>query len=182
MTIDDVSDYLGESVPAEDEDRVQTYIDIVSEFIETYTGRAFSLQEDVEHVARANSWGVIEFPELTSVSNVELLDGYTGDWYTTNGYGYSFDGINSIYGLEPYSTYRVTVTYGSDTVPDVIKHIATLLVVAGTGYDVGAVGGLKKVKTGNVEDTYGVSESGAVTLSDMMLTVLSDYDVGMSRP
>lgn len=179
ITIDDVNEAVGEDVPEDDEERVEWYIEVVSDFLEQYTGRTFSEQSDVTMTTRANSWGIIEFPELTSISTVEMIDGNYGGFLPVT---YRFDGIGSIYDLVPYGVYRVTVTYGSDTVPDAIRRIATLLVMAGTGYDPSAIGGLTKIKTGNVEDTYGVAQSGAVTLSGLMEGVLQDYDVGMSRP
>lgn len=181
IEIEEVETALGESIPESDVPRVQWYIDTVSAYVENVTGRAFSEQTDAVHTARANSWGCIEFPELTSVTLVELLDGYLLTWYDATPYGYRFDGIDTIYNLVPHATYRLTVTYGPADPPDDIIGVVTQLVMAGTGYDISAVGGLTKTRTGDVEDVYGVDSSGRVTLSELMQQVLDSYHAGWAR-
>lgn len=151
----------------------QQYIDTVSAYIEAYTGHTFSFVEDETFVCRADSYGIIEFVDLFEVTTVEELDRYAQSFATTS---YYFDGISSIYGLCSYGTYRVTVSYGSDDTPEDIAGLVTDLVAAGSGLSPSATAGLDKYRVGDVEESYGVSPEGVVTITSLQKTVLDRYN------
>lgn len=183
--------FLGFDIDTDDEPRVQTYIDLVSNFIETAYGVSFSEHTGAVIKAKSDGSGCIEIEALNVVSLVEFLDPWTNVWadirlasiyYAWNdtwGHsGYAFDGISMIYNLCPRQTYRITCDYGFTAVPDEIKDIVCMLVSAGTGLDAAATGGLKSYRVGDVEEAYGVSSSDGgpvVSLSSMMTAILNGY-------
>lgn len=187
---------LGSEVSEEDLPKVQRYIDIVSEFVKTYTGLKFTVVTEAQIKAVADGKGIIEIPDLISVETVELRDGYTGlygdvtssiyyaynsGYYGSYGqYGFGFDGMSQIYGLRPKHSYRITCSYGR-ACPEDVKGVIALLVLAGSGLDATAVNGLKSYRVGDVEEFYGIMggpDEPTVTLSSLMTTVLSAYRAG----
>lgn len=194
--ISDIEDLLGSSISGAQEDKVQAYLDLVSDFIIKYVGTDFALHTDAVLKVRADGKGIIEIDNLDSVSLVEQRDGFTGLYsdvtsviyyaYNSGLYGcdynyvgYGFDGISQIYGLMPRRSYRVTCTYGWTSVPSDIKDVVSLLVLAGAGLDYEAINGLKSYRVGDVEEAYGISanENGrpVVTLNTLMSAVLDNY-------
>lgn len=186
ITLSQLEAILGYDISTDDEPRIQTFIDLVSTFIESYTGVSFTEHEDAVIVCRADGKGIVEIEALNSITSVELLNAGTGVYgavtQATYSWGYFFDGISMIYNLCPYETYRVTCDYGLTSVPKDIQEITKLLVMAGSGLDVTAVNGLKSYRVGDVEEAYGVTaaEAGSppVTLSRMMTKILNGYSTG----
>jgi hypothetical protein len=186
---------VGYSLTSEEEVKTQRYINIVSSYIESKTGRRFSVQDGAVVKAITDGKGIIEIPDLTAVDLIEYRDAYTGTYtdvtsgipYAFNsgqypmGYGnpydFGFDGISMIYGLIPRSSYRITCTYGVEP-PEDIQGIVADLVLAGTGLDTSARGGLASKRVGDVEEFYGVTPSGNVTLTSLMTEILNQYDTG----
>lgn len=187
---------LGSEVAEEDLPKVQRYIDIVSEFVKTYTGLSFVVVEEAQIKAVADGKGIIEIPDLISVETVELRDGYNGTYgdvtssiyYAYNSgyygsygqYGFGFDGLSQIYGLRPRHSYRITCSYGR-VCPEDVKGVIALLVLAGSGLDATAVNGLKSYRVGDVEEFYGVMggpDEPTVTLSSLMAGTLLAYASG----
>lgn len=184
---------VGYSLNLETEARVQRYINIVSSYIRSYTGRSYGVVEDDVIKAVADGKGIIEIPDLESVSLVELRDAYRGEYtditdgipYAFNSgqygqfdyYGFGFDGISMIYGLYPRSSYRVTCTHGVPA-PEDIRGIVADLVLAGTGLDTSARGGLASKRVGDVEEFYGVTPAGSVTLTSLMTKILDQAHIG----
>lgn len=179
ITIADLELASGEAIAVDDEPRYQWYIDVVSSYITTATDQAFEAQEDVELICQADSHGIIQFPSLNSVTAVEELDPWSQTYSTWTSGSYAFNGIDSVYGLTPYVTYKLTVSYGYDTVPDDIAGVVTQLVMAGSGLDANASGGLSKYRIGDVEEVYGVTRDASgnpvVTLASLQYDVLESY-------
>lgn len=192
IQISDIEAALGSDISSEDETRVQKYIDIVSRFVARETGVVFG-PVDTTIKALADGKGIIEINSLNTVTLVEILDGTTnvysdvnaGFYYAFNsglyddrhslGYtGYGYDGISKVYGLSPYGSYKITASVGEPT-PEEIKDLIILLVLAGAGLDATASGGLKSYRVGDVEEQYGVTENGSVTLSGLMRMTLDSY-------
>ena len=184
----------GITIQPEEEPTVQKYIDIVSRYIERVTGRSFSVREDAVIKALADGKGIIEIPDLQEVTTVEFLDAATGTYsdvtvgipfafnsgyygYGPGYYGYSFDGISQIYGLNPRHSYKVTCTYGQEA-PEEIKGIVADLVLAGTGLDQTASNGLVSKRVGDVEEMYGVTKAGEVTLDSLQTAIMNEYSTG----
>lgn len=182
ITITDIEAALGVDVSSDEEPRIQWYIDAVSSFIVDYTSQDFLPHVAEALVCQADGGGVIEFQDLTSVSKVELYDQWQKLYSEVVAGDYRFDGISKILFLAPGETYRVTATYGFTVVPPSIKAIATQLVLAGTGLDRMAAGGLKSFRIGDEEVVYGVtlSDTGSpqVTLSGLQRNSLDSYSPG----
>ena len=188
---------VGFSIDSEDEPRIQRYINIVSAYVRRVTGRTFELIEGDVIKAIADGSGIIEIPDLQAVSKVELRDAWnntysdvmTGipyafnsgqfdDWCSSGWFsGFGFDGISMVYGLKPRASYRLTVDHGEEA-PDDIKGVVGDLVTAGTGLDTSSRSGLASKRVGDVEEFYGVSYDGNVTLTSLMSKVLDDHSVG----
>lgn len=183
ITITDIEAALGEDISVDDEPRIQYYINVVSSYIEGYTGVSFSLQEDAVIRAVADGRGIIEIDEIVEITEVAQLDPSVGTYggISVGFPGYYFDGIDKIYGLDPYETYRITLTYGHTSIPTEIKGVATKLVLAGTDLDTVATGGLRSYRVGDVEESYGVSILAGVpvvTLDTLMTKILHSYATG----
>lgn len=179
VTIAEIEAALGSDIETADEPRVQWYIDVVSEFVETYTDQSFTAVTGETQICESDRRGCIEFPSLNAVTKVEFRDPWLGTYTETTSGNYAFDGINTIYALDPYATYRVTVSYGWTTVPTDIKGVIVQLVLAGTGLAPGSSGGLAAYRVGDVEETYGVTaaENGGpiVTMASLQRDVLDAY-------
>lgn len=179
LTISDLEVASGTDIPTLEEPRYQFYINAVTSYIETYLDQTFTAVSNEDLICQADSRGCITFSSLTSVSAVQERDNWLGTYtaYTSGNYG--FDGVGTIYGLVPYTTYKVTVSYGWSTVPADIKAVATQLVMAGSGLEPSAAGGLSRYRVGDVEETYGVTDSGSgspvVTLTSLQSAVLNSY-------
>lgn len=181
VSVADLEEASGQQVDPGDVSRYQWYIDLVTTFIETYTEQSFAPVVDEVLTCQSDRNGCITFGSLNSVSAVEELDPWSGTYTDWTSGGYGFDGISSIYGLTPLHTYRVTVSYGWDVPPAAIKGVATQLVMAATGIDPGASGGLSRYRVGDVEEVYGVGSDSSgypvVTLTGLQRTVLDKYAV-----
>lgn len=175
ITIDFIEQLLDDDISTEQEPQVQAMIDTVTSFIERDIGRHITVHEDEEFITRADGYGIIEIPDLLAVTSVTSLDPGLDVALLTNGTDYIFDGLDSIYNLEPYGVYRIVVDHGWITVPDDLKNIARLLVLAGTGLDIAATNGLRSHRTGDVEEMYGVTRDGEVTVNSLMSRVLNSY-------
>lgn len=178
LTIADLETAANQTIAAEDEPYYQWYIDAVSAYIlEQYPYLNYG--EDVEVVADSGSAGLIQIPNLVSITSVERFSRYDDTYTTLNRAEYSFDGIDTIYDLRRFTTYRLTVSYGSSVVPDAVAAIATQLVLAGSGLDPDAIGGLTEISVGNVREKYGVTTNGlgepVVSMSSLQSGVLKNY-------
>lgn len=183
ISIGDVEIASGVDIDAEDYPRYQFFIDAVSDYIETYTGQSFSERIEEVLICQTDKYGIIQFGDLTAVSLVESYDPYSGVYTAITLGDYGFDGIDCIFGLCGRATYRCTVTYGWVEPPDDIAALVTQLVLAGTGLDPAATAGnLKSIRTGDVEDVYGVSMNSTggvdVSLSKLQASTLRAYTLG----
>lgn len=171
ITITDLEDATGVTVT--DSDKAQFMIDSISAYVERYTDQKFTPQSDITIRAQADTYGVIEFPDVTSVSSV--TDAKTG-----GNVAYYFDEMNKVYGLTSYQAVDVTLDYGWDTVPDDILGIVVTLVAAGLGIPYVSDGEISRKRVGDVETEYAVSvsEQGIqVTPSSLMQSVLESYRI-----
>jgi hypothetical protein len=179
ITIADVETAIGSDIASSDEARVQWYIDVVSKYVETYTDQSFTTVTAEPHICETDRRGAVEFSTLNAVTKVELLDPWLNTYTEVTSGNYAFDGVGTVYGLLPFRTYKITVTYGWGTVPVDVKGVVMDLVLAGTGLGAGATGGLIAYRVGDVEEAYGVStfQNGGpiITLASMQRAVLDAY-------
>lgn len=179
ITIGDLEVATNSTIDEEDYPYYQNMIDVVTAYIETETGQSFTEVTEEVQLCQTTRLGSINWPSITGVSKVEQLDPYS-DTFTDLPVGsYGFNRIDRVYGLDPYTTYRVTVSYGWDVVPTDIAGVAAALVAAGTGLVPGSAAGLASYRVGDVEERYGVTDDGSgrvsVTLTGLQSAVLSAY-------
>lgn len=175
ITIAQVEALLGYDLETSDLPRVQSYIDLVTSFLERETGIHLGVREGTVLVVRADGKGIVEIPDIVEIGSVESLDPSPVPSVLTSGTDYIFDGLDSIYNLEPYGVYRITLDHGWEVIPSDLKNIALMLVLAGTGLDTSSVEGLVAERVGDVEESYGVRPDKSVTLSTLMTSTLQSY-------
>lgn len=173
LTIADLEAASG--VLISDTEQAQWYIDVITSYIQDYTGFVFDLVQDEQQMCRSDRYGQIIFPTLNSVSLVELRDDWSDSYQVLSSGEWASDGISTIYGLEPCATVRCTISYGNETPPTAIVGIATELALASLGLSVSASGPMTQHRVGEVVDVYGVNPQGAVTISSLQAEILSKY-------
>lgn len=179
ISITDIETSTGENISSEDEPRVQWYIDTVCAWIEDYTREKFSPVTDAELRCQADGWGVIEFPQLTDITSVETWDPYLQTYTALTIGDYAYDGIGRLYGFAAYETIRLTVSYGWEVAPEGVCAVAVELVKAGAGLvQGGSLSGLSLYRVGDVEEQYGVTKDGSVTIHTLMAAELHSYHSG----
>lgn len=177
ISITDIETSTGTTISSADEPRIQWYIDAVCSYIETTTGQKFSPTTATLR-CQADSWGVIEFPQITSITTVEVYDPYLQTYSALTTGDYAYDGISKLYNFCAYETVRLNLTYGWPYVPEDIAAVATDLVKAGSGLEQNASSGLSTYRVGDVEEQYGVTNGGVVTLHTLMTDVMHIYSSG----
>lgn len=179
IAVSDLELAYGVTIDPSDDARYDYYIDIVSSYIETETGQTFSEVTEEVQLCQTGQYGTLKWPALNTVTLVEELDPYTGIYTTLTAGAYAFNGIDTVYALCPYTTYRVTVSYGWLSVPSDIAGLAVSLVGAATGLETSSTGGVSKYRVGDVEETYGVVSDGSgrpiVTVTGLQAAVISAY-------
>lgn len=169
ISIDDIEAALGR--PAEDAEEEALwafYISVVSDYINEYVSVSFFLVEDEVKRFKASYSGEIQLVgpvhQVTDVVNFRtLMTCWWADW----------DGMNTIFGLEPQEVVDVTYTYGYEAVPADIVNLATSAVVRLAGGQETSVD-LRSHQVGDVRDEYrdnGVAE----LLGSYGSTVLAKY-------
>lgn len=172
ISISDLEQATGTTIT--DEPKAQFMIDSISAWIETYTGRYFSLQENVVLRCQADAYGLIEIEDLDDVTSVV-------DWKTdTAASGWDWDGMSTIYGLCSFQTVDATVTYGFEEPPLDIVGVCTELVAEGLHLPL-ISGALTSQRVGDVERRYNVTVAAGgdvmVTPSYLQTKVLDKYAV-----
>lgn len=178
LEIEDLEVASNQEIAVEDHAYYQWYIDAVTAYLEeNYPNIIYSAEEDI--YCDSGPAGLIELPGLIEFSDVELLDRATDTYYPIPRAYYSFDGVDKIYNLCTHATYKITVTYGFEDPPASVVAAATQLVLAGSGLDPNAVGGLTEYQVGNITEKYGVmvgvDGEPVVTLSTLQTRALARY-------
>ena len=169
ITIDDVSAAFGrEPEDAEEEALWAFYISIVSDYINEYVSVSFFLVEGEVKRFKASYSGEIQLVgpvhQVTDVVNFRTL---TTSWWA------DWDGMNTIFGLEPQEVVDVTYTYGYTSIPSDIVNLATSAVVRLAGGEETSVD-LRSHQVGDVRDEY--RDNGvAQLLGSYGSTVLAKY-------
>jgi hypothetical protein len=172
------SESPGEELSNEDLAKVLYYIALVSQYIASYTGVAFS---SVEHTSRlkADYYGRISLPHKP-VAEIESVK----NWRSSAEHPrWQWDGLDEIYGLHPTEVVEVTFTSGYSVVPEDIKFVAReavkrlYLAPDGEGQDL--PGRLTKFRVGDVDEGYPKSnrddELGNGLFNDLDVMILNQY-------
>lgn len=156
-TIEAVEEALGRELTPEEAVTVQTSIDSLTSFVESYTGSYFTEHVDENIRLQADAAGLIdfEFGPVTDVSNIYYPQGTD-----TVLYAY-WDYLETIYNLKPHQVVDVVMTYGYETVPDDMAAYALQMVL--NEFNGVSGGPLESYRVGDVTETYGTGGKGAST-------------------
>jgi hypothetical protein len=150
-TIANLEAALGRELSDAETPRATHYINVISAFIASYCD-AISFQEIEDDVIRrqADYYGIIDIGggPISSVDSVTDADG-------TEAGGWAFDGTDTIAGLAPFQTVDITLTHGTDSIPEDLVGLATEAVLGCVSLQVS--GPLKTRTVGDV--TYAFQDS-----------------------
>lgn len=167
ITIEDIEDAIGREAADEDEsDEWQYYISVVSEYINSVVD--FSFEEVTETVRlKADSYGQIKLKQpVTDVASVKNFRTGMDDLWV------DFDGIDTLYFLEPHQVVDVVYSHGYASPPADIIEVAIHLVLQASGLATPA--SLTKYKVGDVEEGYGANRISSL-VDDFVNEVLDRY-------
>lgn len=172
ITVDDLEVALNEPIDASDETYAEYLIRLISTYIETYTGKTFTVQEDTVRL-RSDFYGVIQLPggPIIEVEDVTHFYGSTIEW--------QWDGNVTIFELPANTVVDITYTFGYSSVPDDIQMVCTEAVKKLWLSPNGQEDGPKiRRKVGDVEEMYQVGFNigmGLGLFNDLETLILDDY-------
>ncbi len=173
ITVDDLEVALGETIDPSDEAQAEYFIRLISTYIETYTGKNFSIQSDTVRL-RSDYYGIIELPG-GPVVEVEAVKPFVGG----SSVDYRWDGNVTIFNLTPNTVLDVTYTYGYEEVPEDIQMVCTEAVKKLWLSPDGQEEGPKiRRKVGDVEEMYQVGFNIGMAgglFNDLEVLILDDY-------
>lgn len=168
ITVEELEAFMGREFDASEEAQAEVVIDSVSEIIEGVTGVTFSLVTNEEIRAQADGYGIIEFnaKPITAVS-VYDIDGTVALDYAT------WDGLSSVYGLQPNQVVDIVYSHGYAVVPGDIKAVA----YGACSRVMFNPSGLRQETVGAISVTYpGIGgEAGTINFSRLEQKVLDKY-------
>jgi len=166
ITIDDLENALGREPTEYEEAEWQRYITLVSSYINESVDVSFT--ETTETVRlKADGFGQIKLkgPVTDIVSVKNFRTGNEDPWV-------DFDGIDTLFYLEPHQVVDVTYTHGYSTVPADIKDVCVNLVLNLLGENTPT--NIIKYRVGDVEEQYSTSRV-ANLIDDYVNGVLDRY-------
>lgn len=170
ITVDELEEALGRTLVGAEITQAEYYIRTVSAYVQRYTNTFFTPVED--EVVRQQS----DYRGMVVLSPYPIRE--VGDVTRVlpnpcSGLFYAFDGLDTLYNLEPHTVYDVTISYGYETTPDDIKGVVTEMVRMALANPTN----LSQYRVGDVTETYNTEEAPAGILSFAGLTqeVLDDY-------
>lgn len=166
ITVEDVEVALGRSAQdGAEEAQWQQKINHISAFIDGYVDVSFTVKTDHVIRAQADYYGVIYLggDPVSTVSSIA----HVGD--TVAAGVPLWDGLHTIYGLEPLEVVDITYTHGYSSIPEEIKAVCLegVLAVLGLG-EQGTSGPIRQVTVGDVTESYAFTRDtfdGATTVS-----------------
>lgn len=168
ITTQELAAFMGRTFTDSEEDQAQMFIDNVSAVIEGMTDVSFALVEDEEIRIQADGYGMIELSAKPIVSVTVY------DLNATEALSYGcWDGLATVYGLQPNQVVDIIYTHGYTTVPGDIKAVC-YGVCSRMMYN---PGGLRQETVGAISVTYpGIGgEAGTINFSTLERRVLSKY-------
>lgn len=168
ITVEELEAFMGRTFTEAEEAQAQVLIDVATYAIESETGVSFTLVEDEEIRIQADGYGIIEL-NAKPISEVTVYERDTADIITTA----AWDGLATIYGLQPNQVVDVVYTHGYATVPGDIKAVA-YGVTSRIMYN---PSGLRQETVGAISVTYpGIGgEAGTVNFSSLERRILEKY-------
>lgn len=168
ITTDELAAFMGRTFTETEEAQAQMFIDSVSLIIESETGVSFSAVDDEEIRIQADGYGMIEL-SAKPISEVTIYD---IDETTALTYG-TWDGLATVYGLQPNQVVDIIYSHGYTEVPGDIKAVC-YGVCSRMMYN---PGGLRQETVGAISVTYpGIGgEAGTINFSTLERRVLAKY-------
>lgn len=168
ITTSELAAFMGRTFTDSEEDQAQLFIDMVSAVIEGETGVSFELVEDEEIRIQADGFGMIEL----SAKPILAVAVYDIDETEPLTYG-SWDGLATVYGLQPNQVVDIIYTHGYTSIPGNIKAVM-YGVCSRMMYN---PGGLRQETVGAISVTYpGIGgEAGTINFSTLEKRVLEKY-------
>lgn len=168
ITTQELAAFMGRTFTDSEEDQAQMFIDSVSDVIEGETGVSFELVEDEEIRIQADGYGMIELSAKPILSVVV----YDIDETEPLTYG-CWDGLATVYGLQPNQVVDIIYSHGYTSIPGNIKAVM-YGVCSRMMYN---PGGLRQETVGAISVTYpGIGgEAGTINFSTLEKRVLEKY-------
>jgi hypothetical protein len=168
ITVEELEAFMGRTFTDTEVNQAEAIIATVSAVIESETGVSFSLTEDEEIRVQADGYGMIEL-NAKPISDVTVYDVGSTDILTYA----AWDGLCTIYGLQPNQVVDVVYSHGYSTIPGDIKAVV-YGVASRIMYN---PSGLRQETVGAISVTYpGIGgEAGTINFSTLEQKVLSKY-------
>jgi hypothetical protein len=168
ITTAELAAFMGRTFTDSETDQAEITIDSVSSVIEALTEVSFSLVEDEEIRIQADGYGMIEL----SAKPITALTIYDVNATDELSYG-CWDGLITVYGLQPNQVVDIVYSHGYTSVPGDIKAVC-YGVCSRIMYN---PGGLRQETVGAISVTYpGIGgEAGTINFSALEKRVLEKY-------
>lgn len=168
ITAAELAAFMGRTFTDAEQDQAEAIIDAVSAVIESETGVSFTLVEDDEIRIQADGYGMIEL----SSKPITALTIYDLDDTEELSYG-AWDGLITVYGLQPNQVVDIIYSHGYSSVPGDIKAVC-YGVCSRIVYN---PSGLRQETVGAISVTYpGIGgEAGTINFSTLESKVLGKY-------
>lgn len=168
ITTDELAAFMGRTFTETEENQAQMFIDNVSVIIESETGVSFAAVDNEEIRIQADGYGMIEL----SARPISEISVYDIDQTTPLTYG-TWDGLATVYGLQPNQVVDIIYSHGYSVVPGDIKAVC-YGVCSRMMYN---PGGLRQETVGAISVTYpGIGgEAGTINFSTLERRVLAKY-------
>jgi hypothetical protein len=168
ITVEELEAFMGREFTPAEEAQAAVLIDVATYAIEGETGISFTLVEDEEIRIQADGYGIIEL-NAKPISEVTVYELDSTDVINTA----AWDGLATIYGLQPNQVVDVVYSHGYSTVPGDIKAVA-YGVTSRIMYN---PSGLRQETVGAISVTYpGIGgEAGTLNFSALEKRILEKY-------
>lgn len=168
ITTEDLEAFMGRTFTDAEEAQADAIIEVVTAVIESETGVSFTLVEDEEIRAQADGYGMIEL-NARPISDVTVYDIDTTDELAEP----VWDGLATIYGLQPNQVVDIVYSHGYAQVPGDIKAVAYGM----SSRIIYNPSGLRQETVGAISVTYpGIGgEAGTINMSNLEKNVLEKY-------
>lgn len=168
ITVEELEAFMGREFTEAEEAQAAVLIDVATYVIEGETGVSFTLVEDEEIRIQADGYGMIEL-NAKPISQVTVYEIDSADEIT----GAVWDGLATIYGLQPNQVVDIVYSHGYSTTPGDIKAVA-YGVTSRIMYN---PSGLRQETVGAISVTYpGIGgEAGTINFSALERRVLEKY-------
>lgn len=168
ITVEELEAFMGRTFTDAESDQAEALIESVTSVIESETGVTFSLTENEEIRVQADGFGMVEL-NAKPISEVTVYPIDSADEHTA----YAWDGLATVFGLQPNEVVDIVYTHGYSTVPGDIKAVAYGM----TSRIMYNPSGLRQETVGAISVTYpGVGgEAGTINISKLERNVLDKY-------